>query len=166
VFSVLCSTDDTSFHVFGTLFHWWQQFSCFRYSAPPMAPVFMFSVFCSTDGTSFHVFGTLLHWWHQLSYFRYTYTYHFVFDGRKNPFTTSANASSVSSICNHLINNWCRQIVKYNTVISLLVIICNFVFVLITGALFFYFCISVNYKVHFIVTSSLFSIFIILAVLL
>jgi hypothetical protein len=68
-------------------------------------------------------------------------------------FTTSANASSVSSICNHLINNWCRQIVKYNTVISLLVIICNFVFVLITGALFFYFCISVNYKVHFIVTS-------------
>jgi hypothetical protein len=51
VFSVLCSTDDTSFHVFGTLFHWWQQFSCFRYSAPPLAPVFMFSVFCSSDVT-------------------------------------------------------------------------------------------------------------------
>jgi hypothetical protein len=32
----------------------------FRYSAPPMAPIFMFSAFCSTHDTSFHVFGTLL----------------------------------------------------------------------------------------------------------
>jgi hypothetical protein len=31
------------------------QFLCFRYSAPPMAPVFVFSVLCSTDGTNFHV---------------------------------------------------------------------------------------------------------------
>ena len=49
--------DGTSFHVFGTLLHRWHQFSCFQYSAPLMAPVFMFSVLCSTDGTSFHVFG-------------------------------------------------------------------------------------------------------------
>jgi hypothetical protein len=41
MFSVLCSTDDTSFHVFGTLFLWWHQFSCFRYSAPPMTAFFM-----------------------------------------------------------------------------------------------------------------------------
>jgi hypothetical protein len=32
------------FSVFGTLLHWWHQFLCFRYSAPPMAPVFMFSM--------------------------------------------------------------------------------------------------------------------------
>jgi hypothetical protein len=38
-----------------------QQFSCFRYSVPQMAPVFMISVLCSTDDTSFPVFGTLLH---------------------------------------------------------------------------------------------------------
>jgi hypothetical protein len=49
-------SDGTSFHVFGTLLHWWYQFSCFRYSAPLMTPVFMFSVFFSTDDTSFYVF--------------------------------------------------------------------------------------------------------------
>jgi hypothetical protein len=54
MFSAICSTDDTSFHVFGTLLHWWHQFSCFRYSAPLMTPLFMFSVLCSTDDTSFH----------------------------------------------------------------------------------------------------------------
>jgi hypothetical protein len=57
MFSVLYSTDDTSF-------------LCFRYSAPPMTPVFMFSVFCSTDDTSFYVFGILLHRWHQFSCFQ------------------------------------------------------------------------------------------------
>jgi hypothetical protein len=36
--TVLCSTDDTTFYVFGTLLHWWHQFSCFRYSAPLMTP--------------------------------------------------------------------------------------------------------------------------------
>jgi hypothetical protein len=52
MFSVLYSTDDTSFYVFGTLLHrwhqfsvfgtllhWWHQFLCFRCSSPPMAPV-------------------------------------------------------------------------------------------------------------------------------
>jgi hypothetical protein len=58
--SVLCSTDDTSFYVFGILLHRWHQFSCFWYSAPLMIPVFMFSVFCSTDDTSFLFFGILL----------------------------------------------------------------------------------------------------------
>jgi hypothetical protein len=42
-------TDDTSFYVFGTLPHWWHQFSCFRQSAPLMTPVFMFSVLCSEN---------------------------------------------------------------------------------------------------------------------
>jgi hypothetical protein len=37
------------------------QFLCFRYSAPPMTPVFMFLVLCSTDDTSFYVLGILLH---------------------------------------------------------------------------------------------------------
>jgi hypothetical protein len=72
MFSVFCSTDGTSFHVFGILLQWWHQFSCFRYSVPLMTPVFMFSVFYSTDNTSFHVFGTLFHWWHQFSCFLYS----------------------------------------------------------------------------------------------
>jgi hypothetical protein len=32
MFSVFCSTDDTTFYVFGTLLQWWHQFSCFWYS--------------------------------------------------------------------------------------------------------------------------------------
>jgi hypothetical protein len=28
---VLCSTDDTSFYVFGILLHRWHQFSCFKH---------------------------------------------------------------------------------------------------------------------------------------
>jgi hypothetical protein len=40
MFSMLCSTDGTSFCVFGTLLHRWHQFSCFRQSAPLMTPVF------------------------------------------------------------------------------------------------------------------------------
>ena len=39
------------------------------------------------------------------------------FNDRKYPFTGSANASPVNSICDHQISNWCREIVKYNTVI-------------------------------------------------
>jgi hypothetical protein len=41
------------------------------------------------------------------------------FDGRKYPCTNSAIASPVISICDHQISNdWCREIFKYNTVIS------------------------------------------------
>jgi len=40
------------------------------------------------------------------------------FNGRTYPFTDSAIASPVHSICNHQISNWCRDIFKYNTVIS------------------------------------------------
>jgi hypothetical protein len=74
MFSVFCSTDGTSFHVFGTLLvpsveqsienmktgaiggeeslkhkNW-----CHQWSRVP-------KTICSTDDTSFHVFGTLLH---------------------------------------------------------------------------------------------------------
>jgi len=42
----------------------------------------------------------------------------FRFNGRKYPFTDSANALPVNSICDHQISNWCREIFKYNTVIS------------------------------------------------
>jgi hypothetical protein len=37
-----CSTDGSSFHVLGTLFHRWHQFSWFCYSAPLMTLVFLF----------------------------------------------------------------------------------------------------------------------------
>jgi len=38
--------------------------------------------------------------------------------GRIYPFTGSANAAPKKSICDHQISNWCREIFKYNTVIS------------------------------------------------
>jgi hypothetical protein len=40
------------------------------------------------------------------------------FHGRIYPFICSVNASPVNSICHHQISNWCREIFKYNTVIS------------------------------------------------
>jgi len=40
------------------------------------------------------------------------------FNGRKYPFTGSPKASPVKSILDHQISNWCREIFKYNTVIS------------------------------------------------
>jgi hypothetical protein len=43
------------------------------------------------------------------------------FNGRKCPFTGSANMLPVNSICYHQISNWCREIFKYNTVSYLLI---------------------------------------------
>jgi hypothetical protein len=40
------------------------------------------------------------------------------FNGRKYPFNSSADSSPINSICDHQIYNWCREIFKYNTVIS------------------------------------------------
>jgi hypothetical protein len=45
------------------------------------------------------------------------------FDGGKYPFTSSASASPVNSICSYEISNYCRQIFKYNTVISQVLLI-------------------------------------------
>ena len=41
-----------------------------------------------------------------------------VFNGRKYPFTVTTNTSPVNSICDHQIFDWCREIFKYNSVIS------------------------------------------------
>jgi hypothetical protein len=80
MFSVLCSTDDTSFHVFCTLLHWWHQFfTSVEQSIEKMktgaiggAEYLKHKNRRHQWSTSFHVFGTLLHWWHQFSCFRYS----------------------------------------------------------------------------------------------
>ena len=41
-------------------------------------------------------------------------------NGRKYPFTGSANTSPVNSICDHQISNWCHEIFKYNSYLLIL----------------------------------------------
>jgi hypothetical protein len=81
MFSVLCSTNDTSFHVFGTQnmktaairgteyrkhanwCHQWSRVPKTQKLVPSVEQSIenMKTVLCSTDDTSFHVFGTLFH---------------------------------------------------------------------------------------------------------